>query len=169
MSEELTPLPTSPYGEQKYQGELLCQEYTKQYGLPTVVLRYFNVYGEGNNETGAYAPVTARFLKAKREGRPLEITGDGSQTRDFVYVKDVATVNAEAISLLNKNAHICINVATGTPISINDIATLIGGEKLFLPARNEIQHSVADIAILHQLFPEVIVTSIKDWLKRCKS
>ena len=100
LDEAKIPKPESPYALHKYFGEELCHSYTTLYGLSTICLRYFNVYGPGNHEAGSYAPVTAIFIKNKREGSPLHITGDGSQTRDFIHVKDVARANALAVSLL---------------------------------------------------------------------
>lgn len=144
MEEERTPKPESPYALHKYIGERLCEQYTKLYNLPTVSLRYFNVYGKGNHETGSYAPVTARFLKAKREGLPLPVVGDGKQTRDFVHVEDVALANVRSIELLQTKTNVTINVCSNESVSVLDIATLFGGEIAYLPPRNEIRHSLGD-------------------------
>jgi UDP-glucose 4-epimerase len=100
MTEETPASPESPYGLQKYIGEQLCESHTSLYGMPTICLCYFNVYGKGNKEEGSYTPVTARFLKAKREGKPLPIIGDGNQTRDFIHVEDMAQANVQAAKLL---------------------------------------------------------------------
>ena len=141
VDETVTPCPNTPYGLQKLMGEALGNMYGNLFSLPVISLRYFNVYGEGNHEEGSYAPVTARFLKARREGRPLSIVDDGTQTRDFVHVTDIARANVLAINLLEKKQGETINVCSGVSTSIISIADTIGGEKEFLPPRQEIKHS----------------------------
>lgn len=133
--------PESPYALQKVIGESLCKTYTTLYDIPTVCLRYFNVYGKGNHEEGSYAPVTARFLKAKRENKPLPIVGDGKQSRDFIHVKDVAKANVASISLLAKKTFEVLNVCSGESFKIIDIAKMIGGDIEYLPSRKEVKHS----------------------------
>ncbi len=151
MMKETSPLlPESPYAVQKVIGEQLCKSYSELYGIPSVCLRYFNVYGKGNHEEGSYAPVTARFLKAKKDNKPLPIIGDGWQTRDFIHVRDVARANVASISLLNKNSHEVINVCSGGSFTIIDIATLIGGDLEFLPQRKEVRHSSGDNSLLQK-------------------
>lgn len=141
VSESMSPLPESPYALEKHVGEQIGLQYAKLFSLPFVALRYFNVYGKGNHEQGSYAPVTARFLKSKREGKPLTIIGTGEQTRDFIHVEDVAQANTLAINLINSKTSDVINVCSGRSYSIVSIATMIGGEKEFTTPRNEIQHS----------------------------
>lgn len=141
VDETVTPCPNTPYGLQKLMGEALGNMYGNLFSLPVISLRYFNVYGAGNHEEGSYAPVTARFLKARREGRPLSIVDDGTQTRDFVHVTDIARANVLAINLLEKKQSEAINVCSGVSTSIISIADTIGGEKEFLPPRQEIKHS----------------------------
>src|SRR3989338_3683345 len=97
LKENMLASPKSPYGLQKYLCELYCRTWSQVYGLPTVSLRYFNVYGPRNNPDGAYALVIAKFLKQRIEGKPMTITGDGKQTRDFTNVKDVVSANILAM------------------------------------------------------------------------
>lgn len=144
MDETKETHPENPYAFQKLFGEDIGKQYATLYNLPFVGLRYFNVYGKGNHEEGSYAPVTARFLKAKREGKPLPIVGDGTQTRDFIHVEDVAKANVKAIQLLEDSKSEIINVCSGTPVSIIGIARRIGGEIETLPPRQEIKHSCGD-------------------------
>jgi UDP-glucose 4-epimerase len=141
VDETAPPCPVSPYGLQKLMGEALGNMYSELFSLPVVSLRYFNVYGKGNHEEGSYAPVTARFLKAKREGRALPIIGDGTQTRDFIHVEDVARANVLAAQLLEGKQGHTINVCSGIQTSIISIAEEIGGEKEFLPPRQEVKDS----------------------------
>lgn len=144
MNESLPVHPESPYAFQKAFGEELGMHYHALYNIPFVALRYFNVYGEGNKEEGTYAPVTARFLKAKREGKPLPIVGTGEQTRDFIHVKDVAHANVLAVELVLAGRAEIINVCSGVSTRIIDIAHTIGGEKEHHPPRQEIFHSIGD-------------------------
>lgn len=136
--------PMSPYAFQKMFGEQLGSYYAASFSFPSVALRYFNVYGIGNHEEGSYAPVTARFLKAKREGRPLPIVGDGKQTRDFIHVTDIAKANVRAALLLEKGTYEVINVCSGIPTSVNEIAEIVGGIVEHLPPRIEPKHSCGD-------------------------
>ena len=102
----------NPYSVSKVSGEDFCKMYTKLFGLQTVVLRYFNVYGERQPLRGQYAPVIGLFLKQKREDKPMTIVGDGLQRRDFTYVKDVVNANFLA-SQSNHVSGETINIGTG--------------------------------------------------------
>jgi UDP-glucose 4-epimerase len=169
MTEQTPSHPESPYAVQKHIGEELCETYALLYSLPCVCLRYFNVYGKGNHEEGSYAPVTARFLKAKREGRRLSIIGNGMQTRDFIHVSDVAQANVRAAELLATNTHNIINVCSGVSSKIIDIATTIGGNIEYLPARTEIKHSLGDPSKLYTLIPQENLISLKKGLEEMLS
>jgi UDP-glucose 4-epimerase len=151
MDELKVTHPENPYAFHKVFGEHLGQQYTSLYELPFVALRYFNVYGKGNHEEGSYAPVTARFLKAKHEGRPLPVVGDGTQTRDFIHVEDVARANVEAIQLLEKKRSEIINICSGAPMKIIDVAHMVGGDIEHLPPRQEIKHSCGNASKAKEL------------------
>ncbi|OGN34330.1 MAG: hypothetical protein A3F98_04050, partial [Candidatus Yanofskybacteria bacterium RIFCSPLOWO2_12_FULL_41_8] len=97
LKETMMPAPKSPYGLQKYIGELYCKLWSEVYSLPTVCLRYFNVYGPRQNAEGAYALVMATFMKQLASGKSMTITGDGEQTRDFTSVHDVVRANLLAM------------------------------------------------------------------------
>lgn len=143
--------PESPYGFTKRIGELYCQQYAHNYGMHTVILRYFNVYGDRQNPDGAYAAVVAKFKKAMHENSPITIFGDGNQTRDFINVKDVACANLT----LGMHAHACageiFNIGTGTSISLLELIAMLKKDFpqfnqgiLFRPARaGDIKHSSA--------------------------
>ncbi len=133
--------PESPYGLHKLIGEELLEMYNKLYGIGTVSLRYFNVYGKGQPETGSYAPVMARFLKEKRLGNPLPIVGDGSQTRDFVNVIDVAKANVQALHLIEEKKNYVINICGGKEISVKAVADMISDNQTHIPPRVEIMRS----------------------------
>lgn len=146
--------PSSPYGLSKLMGEQVLGNYSKIYGLKHVSLRLFNVYGPGQNPS--YAGVVSRFIANIVEGGSLEIYGDGTQTRDFIHVEDVAKVVEEFISK-NIFDNRVYNVGTGIGTRIIDLAKLvmrITGRSVnivFKPARiGEVRHSVADVSRLRE-------------------
>jgi UDP-glucose 4-epimerase len=144
LTEDMQPRPKSPYALQKYVGELYCRVYNEVYGLPTVSLRYFNVYGPGADSNGPYALVIAKFLAQQQRGEPITITGDGSQTRDFTHVRDVVRANILAATSQQVGKGEVINIGAGNGVSIKKIAELIGGPIEYIPARLEPQHTLAD-------------------------
>lgn len=123
----------TPYSLSKWQGEELCDLYTKLYGLSTVSLRYFNVYGLREPLKGEYAPVMGLFRRQKSAGQPMTIVGDGNQRRDFTHIDDVVAANL--IAAEKHNVIGAVNIGTGFSFSINEIAEKIGGEKTFIPER----------------------------------
>lgn len=144
LTENMMPNPKSPYGLQKYVGEVYAKVWNDVYNIETVSLRYFNVYGPRQNDEGAYALVIARFLKQKREGEKMTITGDGLQTRDFTHVRDVVRANILAMESLNVGKGEVINIGAGHNHSVLEIAEIIGGEYEFVPARLEPHDTLAD-------------------------
>lgn len=160
LKENFAACPKSPYGLQKHIGELYCRVWSQVYSLPTVSLRYFNVYGPRNNPDGAYALVIAKFLRQRKMGEPLTLTGDGSQTRDFTNVKDVVRANILAMKSSRVGKGEVINIGTGKNQSINKIAELIGGPVKYIPARFEPQDTLADNSLAKKLLgwkPEVSI------------
>jgi len=151
LTENLLPAPMSPYGIQKYVGEHYCRNFSLLYGLPTVCLRYFNVYGPRMASTGGYVTVISIFLQAKRDGKKLTITGDGTQTRDFTYVGDVVRANILAMkSELAKNGEV-MNIGGNRNYSMNDMAEKITGEIDYLPPRIEPHDTLADTSRAQEL------------------
>ncbi|GMQ95540.1 MAG: GDP-mannose 4,6-dehydratase [Patescibacteria group bacterium] len=143
LTEDMPVNPLSPYGLQKYIGEMYCRVFSEIYGLSTVSLRYFNVYGSRFDPEGPYALVIGKFLKQKAEGKPLTITGDGEQTRDFTHVRDVVRANLLAMESKNVGKGEIINIGAGNNVSINKIAELIGGPVEHVPPRVEPKHTLA--------------------------
>lgn len=145
-TEEAPYQPKSPYAMHKAMNELQMQTWSRVYGVPTVCLRYFNVYGPRMNPEGAYALVIGRFLKLRSEGKPLTITGDGTQTRDFVHVHDVASANvcAAESDVCNGEA---MNIGSGSQMSINDLARAISDNIEYIEARLEPHDTCADVSI----------------------
>lgn len=120
--EGMTPNPLSPYAVTKLVGEYYCKVFNDVYGLNTISLRYFNVYGPRQDPHSEYAAVIPRFVSRILKGEPPIIYGDGQQTRDFTFVKDVVNAN---ILAMNSDATGVYNIASGRMISIQELATLI--------------------------------------------
>lgn len=144
LSEDLPARPKSPYGLQKYMGELSCRVWSEVYGMPTVSLRYFNVYGSRFDPEGAYALVIGKFLKQKSENMPLTITGGGTQTRDYTHVRDVVRANLLAATSSNVGKGEVLNIGAGRNVSVNDLAAMIGGPTVNIEARLEPHDTLAD-------------------------
>lgn len=151
LREDMPANPISPYALQKYIGELHCKLFNTIYGLQTVSLRYFNVYGSRQDPTGPYALVIGRFLLLKKEGKPLTITGDGTQTRDFTHVKDVVRANLLAMESKNVGKGEVMNIGAGKNRSINEIAGYVGGPLEYIERRIEPHDTLADISRAKQL------------------
>jgi len=132
------------YGLTKMTGEQYGLLFDELFDLPVVVLRYFNVYGPRQPETGAYALVLGIFLRANLRGEPLTIHGDGAQRRDFVHVSDVVCANIMAYE--SDARHCILNVGSGTDISIKELADLISPNQVHTPPRpGDSKATLADI------------------------
>jgi UDP-glucose 4-epimerase len=133
------------YGLTKRVGEQFTLMFDEQFDLPSLVLRYFNVYGPRQPETGAYALVLGIFLRRKAEGKPLEIHGDGSQRRDFVHVRDVVAANIAALESSVRGD--VFNVGSGTSHSVKELADMISPNQIHTEARkNDSAATLADIS-----------------------
>lgn len=159
LREDMPANPISPYALQKYVGELNCRLFSTIYELPTVSLRYFNVYGSRQDPTGPYALVIGRFLLLKKEGKSLSITGDGTQTRDFTHVRDVVRANLLAMESGAVSTGEVVNVGAGRSRSIQSIAECIGGPVEYVAKRIEPHDTLADISRAKKLLcwePQVV-------------
>jgi nucleoside-diphosphate-sugar epimerase len=152
LHEEMRPLPISPYGASKLIGEHYCANFSRHYGLATVALRYFNVFGPRQDPTSEYAAVVARFILAAMQGVPLELHGDGKQTRDFTYVSNVVEANLAAAEAPAGGGHV-FNVACGERLSVLGIAARLEevlGRKLprrhTPPRPGDVRDTLADIS-----------------------
>ena len=157
----------NPYSASKAAGEKFCKMYTDLYGLETVVLRYFNVFGDRSPTRGQYAPVIGIFQRQKDAGQALTIVGDGSQRRDFVHVKDVARANHMAATLpVDNHLGEVFNVGSGTCYTIQEIANAISLNQTYIPERKgEMDTTFADITKIEKVIgwkPEI---DVLDWLK----
>lgn len=144
LTEDMQASPKSPYGLQKYIGELYCRLWSEVYNLPTVSLRYFNVYGPGASAEGAYALVIAKFLEQRALGKSMTITGDGTQTRDFTHVRDVVRANILAAHSQKVGKGEIINIGSGQNVSVARVAELIGGPVEHIAPRLEPHDTRAD-------------------------
>ncbi|MEK7541925.1 MAG: NAD-dependent epimerase/dehydratase family protein [Patescibacteria group bacterium] len=148
LREDLAPEPTIPYAIQKRVGEQYCVMASQFYGLQTVSLRYFNVYGprQTTAKDGPYATVIGIFLEQRKNGQPMTIVPDGSQRRDFTHVADVAAANLLAMSSDKVGKGEIINVGTGKNYSVREVADMIGGAWEFAaPRQGEAYQTLADI------------------------
>lgn len=151
---DMKPDPLNPYAVQKYVGELFCKQFALLYGLETVSLRYFNVYGPRMADDGAYVTVIAIFMRQRAANEPLTIDGDGEQTRDFTHVKDVVRANIAAMYSQRVGAGEVVNVGSGERFSVNYIADAIGGEKLYRESprgKGESRTTLADTSLTQEL------------------
>ena len=123
--------PLSPYGLQKYIGEQYCKMFSEVYGLDTVSLRYFNVYGERMNLEGAYKLVIAIFAGQMLDNKILTINNDGEQRRDFTYVQDIVDLNIKAATHSEELKGTSFNAGNGENFSVNELADMFGGEKTY--------------------------------------
>jgi UDP-glucose 4-epimerase len=135
LVEDMVPNPLNPYACQKLMGEMYARNFNRVFGLETVCLRYFNVYGPRQVTEGAYRLVIGIFLDQRHLGRPLTIHGDGEQTRDFTWVGDVVRANLAAADSDRVGAGEPINIGSGHEVSINRLAELIGGHTVHVSAR----------------------------------
>lgn len=156
----------NPYSASKVAGEKFCKMYSDLYGLETIVLRYFNVFGERSPSVGQYAPVISIFQRQAENYEPLTIVGDGSQRRDFVHVKDVARANylAAVMPVYEMFGHV-FNVGSGKNYSIQEIANAISVNQVYLPERSgEATTTLADISRIGEVIgwkPEI---DVMDWI-----
>jgi UDP-glucose 4-epimerase len=149
--ETMPPNPRSPYALQKYAGEVYCRLYHELYGLETVALRYFNVFGPRQDPKSEYAAVVPRFATACLRGEAARINGDGEQTRDFTFVTDTARANLLAAESPRAPGAV-INIAGGRRISLNELLAALQEitdtkvAPIHGPARvGDVKHSLADL------------------------
>ena len=170
--EGMAPRPISPYASSKLADEGLCEVYLRCYGLETVALRYFNVYGPGQDPSSPYAAVIPKFVEAIAAGRRPVIFGDGEQTRDFVYVGDVVEANLLAMAAPGAPGR-ALNIATGGGISLNRMLGVMGdvyGRALTAehqPERaGDVKHSLADPSLAAEALGFRATTPFAEGLRR---
>ena len=179
-SETLSPQPASPYAITKYVGECYCRVFTQVFGLETVALRYFNIFGPRQDPTSQYSAVIPKFIHAYLHGNAPAIEGDGEQSRDFTYIANAVHANLLACHAEGVAGEV-FNIGCGQQTSINKLASLIGemmetdAQPVYTSSRpGDVRHSRADIRKAQQLLgyePKVeLKTGLRrtiDWFLRC--
>ena len=171
-AETQQPDPISPYAVAKLAAERYCVSFHRVYGLETVALRYFNVFGPRQDPNSQYAAVVPRFFEAIRDGRPVPIHGDGTQSRDFTYVANVVEANVLAAEAENAAGSV-VNIATGRQTSVNELADAIGDilglsvEKEYLATRTgDVRHSWAAVSEAQRVLGYDPAVTLEDGLRR---
>lgn len=164
--------PLSPYAVQKLTGEFYCRAFARCYGLQTLTMRYFNVFGPRQDPRSQYAAAIPAFVTAILQNRAPTVYGDGEQTRDFTYIENVIHANLLAAKAERTNGEV-VNIACGGRISINQIIADINryfGKSIkpnYLPERQgDIKHSAADISLARKVIGYQPIVSTLDGLKR---
>jgi len=163
--------PISPYGESKAELEKIIQNYSQNHGINSVCLRFFNIFGKG--QSNAYAGVITKFLDKIKKNKDLVIFGDGSYSRDFIYIDDVLDSIRCAIENIEGKRGNCYNIATGKPTTIKELANLIlsiAKSKLEikneLPKKGDISYSYANTELAKKDLKFKSSTKLKDGLKK---
>lgn len=168
--ETMKTAPMSPYGLQKYIGEEYARLFFDLYGLETVSLRYFNVYGPFSDPNGAYALVIGKFLQQKKNGEPMTVCGDGEYYRDYTHVYDVARANILAMNSAKAGHGEVINIGNKHPYSVNQLVKLIGGEYINTPDRKgDPRRTEADISRAKELLDWEPAVGLEEGVKTLKS
>ncbi|HZN55053.1 MAG TPA: SDR family oxidoreductase [Candidatus Polarisedimenticolaceae bacterium] len=171
--ESMCPAPISPYGLQKLAGETYCGIFHRLYGLPTVALRYFNVFGPRQDPASEYSAVIPRFIAAIKARRTPTIYGDGEQTRDFTYVANVVQANLRACEAPPAAHGQAFNIACGERISLNDLVAILAEfagrpvDAEHAPARpGDIKHSLAGIGKAREGLGYAPEVTLREGLRR---
>jgi UDP-glucose 4-epimerase len=169
-SEDLPTSPLSPYAVSKLAGEQYCRVFARLYGLETVCLRYFNVFGPRQDPTSEYAAVVPKFIQAMARGEQPLVHGDGTQSRDFTYVANVVNANLLAAEAPNVSGEV-FNIACGRRVTLLDLVATLNGilrtslEPVFGPSRpGDVKHSQADITRAERLLGYTPATHFEDGL-----
>ncbi|TMA72736.1 MAG: SDR family oxidoreductase [Deltaproteobacteria bacterium] len=164
--------PISPYAVSKLAAEYYCQVFARLYGVETVSLRYFNVFGPRQNPESKYSAVIPRFLQLALDGEPLEVHGDGEQSRDFTFIDNVVQANLLAMTVPGVAGEV-FNVACGSRHSLLAIAGAIGDFLGRAPARHhvearagDVRHTLADIAKAERLLGYRPLVDFKEGMRR---
>ena len=159
----------NPYAVSKVNGEKLCKMYTELFNLPTIIFRYFNVYGERQPTKGQYAPVIGLFIKQKNDKKALTIVGDGEQRRDFTHVSDVVRANilAATTDVLTESFGEVYNIGSGINYSVNQIAAMISDNLVFIPPRlGESKETLSNTDKMKKTFGWSSKVNLEEWIKK---
>lgn len=171
--ETLPPSPMSPYAVAKLAQEYYALAFHKCYGIDTVSLRYFNVFGPRQRPDSKYAAVIPKFISSMRQGQAPEIFGDGTQTRDFTYIDNVVDANLQAALTQNPLQGEVVNIGAGGAHSLNDLVDLLNNilgtafTAIYLPPRTgDVRDSMADVSKAKHLFDYSPAVSFEEGLRR---
>lgn len=172
-SEDMLPDPLSPYAVAKLVGEYYCQVFTRVYGLETVSLRYFNVFGPRQDPGSQYSGVVSRFISALLSGERPVIYGDGEQSRDFTYIDNVVAANLKAAEARGASGKV-INVANGLRITLNQLLDELKDltckqdvkAEYLEPRVGDVRHSLADISMARELLGYESKVDLREGLQR---
>ncbi|MEJ7577303.1 MAG: SDR family oxidoreductase [Pyrinomonadaceae bacterium] len=171
-TESMRPDPLSPYAVAKLVGEYYCQVFTRAYGLETVALRYFNVFGPRQDPSSQYSGVISRFISVLMSGETPIIFGDGEQSRDFTFIANVVDANLKAAQSSTALGHV-INVANGERITLNELLEVLkkltGRENVKAEYKDtragDVRHSLADITAARELLGYKSLVGLEEGLK----
>jgi UDP-N-acetylglucosamine/UDP-N-acetyl-alpha-D-glucosaminouronate 4-epimerase len=170
--ETMTPAPLSPYAVTKYTGEMYARVFSQLYGLETVCLRYFNVFGPRQDPTTQYAGAIAKFISCARRGEPYPVFGDGEQSRDFTYVENVVEANVLAAEA-PVQGHAVLNIAYGERATLNQIIAILNQltnqnlPTVFSAARpGDVRHSLASIARAREVLGYTPRVALREGLEK---
>ena len=168
--EDMIPMPLSPYAVSKLTGEYYCAVFSQLYGIQTVSLRYFNVFGPRQDPSSEYSGVISKFIAQVKQNKPITIFGDGEQTRDFVFVSDVVSAN---ISAMQSQVQGVFNVGCGMQTSLNKLADLVknitGSDVPIIyepPREGDIKMSFADISRAREMLGYEPEYTVREGLER---
>ena len=167
LTEDMVAKPTSPYGLQKYIGEQYCRVFSYLYDLPTVCLRYFNVYGRRMALEGAYASVISIFGQQRQKGESMTIAGDGTHLRTYTYVGDIVKANILAVKS-NVSDGRAINTGQSTEYSVNQIAEMFGGPTVNIAERIEPVRNLCGNKLAKELLGWEPTVDLPEWLPTYK-
>ncbi|MDO8667569.1 MAG: NAD-dependent epimerase/dehydratase family protein [bacterium] len=168
LTEDMPAHPLSPYGLQKYVGELYCRLFTEIYGLPTVSLRYFNAYGRRQSLEGAYCLVMGLFVSQRLKNEAMTITGDGTNRRDYTSVIDVVKANILAAKSDRVGKGEVMNIGRGSNFSVNELAEMIGGPVKHIEPRIEPKETLADNSLAKKLLGWEPTINLPEWFEGYK-
>jgi nucleoside-diphosphate-sugar epimerase len=174
LQEGMDPRPRSPYAASKLAGEVYCQTWWRTFDLPTISLRYFNVYGPGQDPQNEYATVVPRFIKAALSGNRPTVHGDGEQARDFTFIDDVIDGNLLAAAAGRRAWGKVVNIAGGQrPTSINELLRIVGeltgtnpDPIRVAPREGDVRLTEGDVSLAGQLLGYRPQVSIREGLRR---
>jgi len=167
LKESHLPIPMSPYAEFKLEMEWMMKSYNKP-EFKCAALRFFNVFGEGQRSTGGYRSAVPIFLEQYQSYQPITVTGDGTQTRDWIYVGDIVNAVLEMAKADYQQEMPIYNVGSGSETQVIEVAEAFGGEHVHIAKREEPMRSVADISLITQNLNWKPETNLLSWIKDIK-